>query len=106
MSSTFFTGYQQSTSPWFWIEGAHELCELIYEPSYALTDEFGGIPYATFLRWLVQMLHDEGAILEFKDPVSYGYNVSSSRARMRVDHGLLHQSDHVQNPGSDPRKLA
>ena len=46
----------------FWLGGSPELCELIYDPSYVLTDEVHGIPHAASFQWLFVMLRDEGKI--------------------------------------------
>ncbi|KAJ5904376.1 hypothetical protein N7504_006759 [Penicillium tannophilum] len=75
------------TSSSVWLEGALELCELIQEASYVLTDGIGGFPHAASFRWLVRMLQGEGAIMVFNDPDFDGCAFSRSwaiRNRLRL----------------------
>lgn len=46
----------------FWLGGCPELCELIYQPWYVLTDEIERVPHGASFRWLFEMLRDEGKI--------------------------------------------
>lgn len=81
------------TSSSVWLEGALELCELIQEASYVLTDGIGGFPHAASFRWLVRMLQGEGATMVFKAPIltatmSPVHGRDWNRLRLFVPEGL------------------
>ncbi|KAJ6010998.1 hypothetical protein N7451_002410 [Penicillium sp. IBT 35674x] len=46
----------------FWLAGRPELCWLIEDRAYVLTDEICGIPHGASYDWLFGMLYDEGKI--------------------------------------------
>lgn len=57
-----YMGIVGPLSSLFWLGGRPELCMLIEDRAYVLTDEICGIPHGASYEWLFEMLFDEGKI--------------------------------------------